>query len=161
MTRGRKPESAIADAKKFAERMGYHWMENAEPDLPFDLLIFKENTVRIVKVRTTLNRLGPEDFYEKKFPDDVAALCSLPFPQGIIRELWLKSRGERAWCRLHVTTAGVWVIEWWGPDRYTNPHARREIKEKPGPTGKFIVKKSAGPRIIIPPAELPGSEAEK
>jgi hypothetical protein len=161
MTRGKKPESTIAEAKKFAERMGYHWMENTEKDLPFDFLIFKTDSVRVVKVRGTLNRIGPDVLYENKFPDEVAGLLALPFPPGIFRELWVKARGERTWRRLHVTPAGVAEIEWWGPDGYTNPHARREIPRKPGPTGKFIVRKSAGSPIIIPPAEPPESVAEK
>jgi hypothetical protein len=33
MTRGKKPVAAIAEAKKFAERMGYRWQENSHPDL--------------------------------------------------------------------------------------------------------------------------------
>jgi hypothetical protein len=31
MTRGKKPEAAINDAKKFAEKMGYQWQENTDP----------------------------------------------------------------------------------------------------------------------------------
>jgi hypothetical protein len=159
MTRGKKPMAAIAEAQKFAERMGYHWMENAEPELPFDLLIFKPESVRIVKVRQKRFHIDPEGFYEKMFPDEVAGLRSLPFPPGIFREFWLKTRGEKVYRRLHVTAVGVGEIDWWGPDAYTNPHARREIPEKPGPTGKFIVKKShntGGPTPAgTPPERMP------
>ncbi len=161
MTRGKKPDAAIAEAKGFAERMGYHWMENAEPDLPFDFLIFKTDSVRVIKVRQARNHIAPDVFYEKEFPDEVAGLRSLPFPPGIFRELWLKTRGERVWRRLHVTAVGVWEIEWWGPDGYTNPHARREIVKKHGPTGKFIVRKFPGACITLPPAAPPDGVLEK
>jgi len=40
MTRGKKPEAAIREAKGFAERMGYRWITNPHPDLAFDLEIF-------------------------------------------------------------------------------------------------------------------------
>ena len=40
MTRGKKPDAAIAEAKGFAERMGYRWIENPHKDLPYDLQIF-------------------------------------------------------------------------------------------------------------------------
>jgi hypothetical protein len=161
VTRGRKPTAAIADAQKFAEWMGYHWMENPGPDMPFDFLIFKKDSVRVVRVRQTRNQIDPEAFYEKKYPDEVADLRSLPFPPFVFRELWLKTRGEKVYRRLHVTDFSVGEIEWWGPDKYTNPHARREIPRKPGPTGKFIVRKSAGPRVIIPPVNPPERVLEK
>lgn len=161
MTRGRKPITARAEAEKFAERMGYYWMENPEPDMPFDFLIFKKDSVRAVRVRQTRNQIDPEAFYEKKYPDEVAGLRSLPFPPFVFRELWLKTRGEKVYRRLHVTDFSVGEIEWWGPDKYTNPHARREIPAKHRPTGKFIVTKSASPPIIISPAAPPERVLEK
>ena len=44
MTRGKKPEAAIAEAKNFAERMGYFPIDNPHEDLPFDILIFKRES---------------------------------------------------------------------------------------------------------------------
>jgi len=41
MTRGKKPEAAIAEAKGFAQRMGYLTMDNRPDDLMFDFLIYK------------------------------------------------------------------------------------------------------------------------
>ena len=141
MTRGRKPTTAIAEAKRCAEKMGYRWMENKEPDLPFDVLIFKKDAVRAVKVRQTRYHIDPDVFYEMNYEEEVAGLRNLPFPPYVFRELWLRTRGERVFRRLHVTDVSVGEIEWWGPDGYTNPHARREMPKKRGPTGKFIVKK--------------------
>jgi hypothetical protein len=51
--RGQRPIATILEAKGFAERMGYHWMENNKKELPFDLLIFKPESARVVKVRQT------------------------------------------------------------------------------------------------------------
>jgi len=124
MTRGKKPEAAIAEAKAFAERMGYRWMENPLGDLPYDLQIFKPKSFRVVKVRQTRYHIDPEGFYDQMFPDEVAGLRSLPFPEFILRELWLRTQHERAWRRLVVYDHSVAEIGWWGPDDYTNPHAR-------------------------------------
>ena len=51
MTRGKKPVTAIDEAKKFAERMGYRWQTNEHPDLAYDLFIFKPEAACIVRVR--------------------------------------------------------------------------------------------------------------
>lgn len=124
MTRGKKPDAAIAEAKGFAERMGYRWIENPHRDLPYDLQIFKPASFRLVKVRQTRYHIDPNGFYDQQFPDEIADLRSLPFPPFIPRELWLRTQHERVWRRLLVYDAGVADIEWWGPDNYTNPHAR-------------------------------------
>ena len=124
MTRGRKPVAAIAEAKAFAERMGYRWIDNPNADLPYDFLVFKPESVWLVKVRQTRYRINPEAFYDQLFPEEVRGLRDLPFPQFIPRELWLRTQHERIWRRLHVTKVSVGEIEWWGPDGYTNPHAR-------------------------------------
>jgi hypothetical protein len=50
MTRGKKPTTALDDAKSCAEKMGYRWIANTETELPFDFLIFKPESVRVVKV---------------------------------------------------------------------------------------------------------------
>ena len=60
MTRGKKPVAAIAEAKTFAERMGYRWQENSHPDLAYDLFIFKPGAAGIVRVRQTRYRIDPD-----------------------------------------------------------------------------------------------------
>ena len=59
MTRGKKPVAACAEAKKFAERMGYQWLEN------------------------------PDTIYEKLIPDDLREVRALPFPPWFPKEIWL------------------------------------------------------------------------
>jgi len=124
MTRGKKPEAAIAEAKAFAERMGYRWTDNPHTDLAFDFQIFKPLYFRLVKVHQTRFTINAEAFYEELFPDEILGLRELPFPPFILRELWLRTRHERAWRRLVVSDLSVAEIGWWGPYNYTNPHAR-------------------------------------
>ena len=124
MTRGRKPEAAIAEAQGFAERMGYLSIENQYDDLMFDFLIFKRESVRVVKVRQTRYHIDPSGFYDQQFPDEIQGLRNLPLPPFILRELWLRTQHERVWRRLVVYDLSVEEIAWWGPDDYTNPHAR-------------------------------------
>jgi len=124
VTRGKKPEAAIAEAGAFAERMGYRWMDNPHKDLPYDLQIFKPASFRLVKVRQTRYHIDPNGFYDQQFPDEISGLRSLPLPPFILRELWLRTRHERVWRRLLVHDLAVSEIEWWGPDDYINPHAR-------------------------------------
>src|SRR5512136_2354263 len=99
MTRGKKPSSAIAEAKGFAQRMGYLPLDNPHEDLPFDILIFKCESVRVVKVRQTRYHIDPNGFYDQQFPDEIQGLRSLPFPPFVLRELWLRTQHERAWRR--------------------------------------------------------------
>ena len=124
MTRGKKPEAAIAEAKGFAERMGYLPMDNQYDDLMFDFLIFKRESVRVVKVRQTRYHIDPNGFYDQQFPDEIQGLRNLPLPPFILRELWLRTQHERVWRRLVVYDLSVEEIAWWGPDEYINPHAR-------------------------------------
>ena len=104
--------------------MGYRPMDNLNKDLPFDFLIFKPESVRVVKVRLTRYRIDPESFYEDLFPDELRGLRELPFPPFILRELWLRTQHERVWRRLLIYDLSVAELEWWGPDGYENPHAR-------------------------------------
>ena len=124
MTRGKKPEAAIAEAKIFAERMGYRWTDNPHADLAFDFECFKPQNFRLVKVHQTRFTINAEAFYEELFPDEILGLRELPFPKFILHELWFRTRHERTWRRLVVHDLAVAEIGWWGPDNYTNPHAR-------------------------------------
>jgi len=125
MTRGKRPVAAIREAKKFAERMGYRWQENTDnPDLAYDFIAFKSGYAMLVKVRVPRYHINPDDFYEDLLADDLREIRALPFPAWMPREIWLRTRHERAWRRLRVFDVAVSEIEWWKPDGYTNPHAR-------------------------------------
>lgn len=124
MTRGKKPVAAIAEAKKFAERMGYWWQENTNPELAYDLFVFKPASARIIKVRQTRHRIDSDTMYEDLLPDAVNAVRALPFPPWMPREIWLRTQHERVWRRLLIHQQSVGEIGFWIPDGYTNPHAR-------------------------------------
>jgi hypothetical protein len=132
MTRGKKPTATVNEAKKFAERMGYRWQENSHEDLGYDLFIFKRGTTCIVRVRQTTYRIDPDTFYEELLRDDLNAVRSLPFPSWFPKEIWLRTRHERAWRRLRVLPEVVAEIEWWQPDGYTNPYAKQAPYTKRG-----------------------------
>ena len=80
LTRGKKPEAAIDEAKGFAERMGYNWMDNLHEELPFDFFIFKPASFRAVKVRLTRYQIDPEVMYQKLFPERDPGLAGTPVP---------------------------------------------------------------------------------
>lgn len=125
MPRGRRPLAAIADAKKFAEKMGYRWQENTDtPDLGYDLIVFKPGTAFLLKVRVIKRHIDPDDFYENIIPDEIAAARDLPFPKWMPREIWLRTQHERTFRRLRVYDVGVGEIGFWEPDGYVNPHAK-------------------------------------
>jgi hypothetical protein len=125
MTRGKKPEAAINDAKKFAEKMGYQWQENTDnPDLGYDLLLFKPGYAFLVKVRVVRNHIDPEAFYEDLLADDLREVRGLPFPPWMPREIWLRTQHERTFRRLRIYDVTVGEIGFFDPDEYVNPHAR-------------------------------------
>jgi len=121
MTPGKKPVAAINEAKGFVERMGYRWQTNTDPDLLYDLLIFKPASIWLVKVRQTRYRIDPESFYEDLFPNELRGLRDLPFPACVLRELWLRTQHERIWRRLLVHELSVGELGWWGPGRVQKP----------------------------------------
>jgi hypothetical protein len=125
MTRGKKPVAAIKEAKKFAEKMGYRWQENTKnPELAYDLLVFKQEYAMLVMVRVPRYQVNPNAFYEELLADDLREVRALPFPKWMPRECWLRTQHERGWRRLRVFDVAVSEIEWWKPDEYVNPHAR-------------------------------------
>jgi len=82
MTRGKKPEAAIAEAKGFAQRMGYLTMDNRPDDLMFDFLIYKHESVRAVKVRQTRYHIDPNGYYDQQFPNEIRGLRSFLSPRS-------------------------------------------------------------------------------
>ena len=49
--RGKKPDAAIRDVKKFVEKMRYRWRENLDnPELAYDLMVFKKGFTVLLKV---------------------------------------------------------------------------------------------------------------
>ncbi|MDD1693118.1 MAG: hypothetical protein LUQ71_00180 [Methanoregula sp.] len=83
MTRGKKAETMIAEARAFAGRMGYRAIDNPYPDLGFSFEIFKKKSVRLVKVRLTRYQINPEAFYEDLFLDEIRGPTGVPGRQNV------------------------------------------------------------------------------
>jgi len=125
MTRGPRPLAAIRDAEKFAEKMGYRWQENSNnPELGYDLLVFKPGYAFLLKVRVVRTMINPEILYEDLLADELREIRGLPFPAWMPREIWLRTRHERTFRRLRVLDCAVAEIGFWDPDGYVNRHAR-------------------------------------
>jgi len=124
MTRGARPLAAIADAKGFAERMGYRWEANTHPDLGYDLHLFKPTYSFLMRARVLRHHIEPDAFYEELIPEDIAVVQNLPFPKWMPREIWLRTQHERTFRRLRILDTGIWEIGRMQPDGYVNPHAR-------------------------------------
>ena len=108
--RGVKPTSAVEEAQRCAEKMGYHWVKNSVKDLPFDAFMFRQAVIAAVRVKKVRYAIGDDVIIEKKFPDEVCELQSLPLPQQVLRELWIRTQNERAWRRFYIlpdTTAEI------------------------------------------------------
>ena len=61
----------------------------------------------LVRVRVQRYPVGPDDFYEELLADDLREVRALPFPAWMLREIWLRTRHERAWRRLLVYDVAV------------------------------------------------------
>ncbi len=85
--RGKRPVVSLGSAKKFAERQGYCWVSNPEADIPFDAMLYRENDVIALRVRTSRNAPREFDLYEDFFRADFDILQALPLPPHIAREL--------------------------------------------------------------------------
>jgi hypothetical protein len=105
--------------------MGYRWQENTDnPELGYDLQLFKGGYAFLLRVRVLRNAIGPDVFYEDLLADELREVRELPFPEWMPREIWLRTRHERTFRRLRVLDCAVAEIEFWDPDGYVNPYAR-------------------------------------
>jgi hypothetical protein len=108
--KGKQPDDLRSDGRVCAERMGYHWAGNTNPTLPFDGLIYRETVMVAVKLKKIRYGIDDDCIIERKFPDDVAVLRTLPLPPYVLRELWVRTQNERAFRRFYVlpgTTAEI------------------------------------------------------
>ena len=65
--RGIKPTTAIEEAQRCAEKMGYRWVKNTVSDLPFDGFIFRSAVIAAVKLKKVRYAIDDEVIIEKKF----------------------------------------------------------------------------------------------
>jgi hypothetical protein len=124
--RGIKPTTAIEEAQRCAEKMGYHWEKNTAADLPFDGFIFRPAVIAAVKLKKVRYAIDDEVIIEKKFPDDVKNLRLLPLPLSVLRELWIRTQNERAWRRFYILPETTAEIEFNTAENYRNTHFDEE-----------------------------------
>ncbi len=129
--KGKQPENLRTGWIDCAHRMGYFCAENNETALPFDGLMYRAAIVVAVKLKKVRYSPGEDFILEKKFPDEVAALRTLPLPPTVYRELWLRTQNERAFRRFWIVPGPTTVeIQEITRDRYRNPHYREAYWEK-------------------------------
>ena len=129
--------------------MGYFCAENNETSLPFDGLMYRDAVVVAVKLKKVRYSPGEDFILEKKFPDEVAALRTLPLPSTVAREIWLRTQNERAFRRFYVmgdTTAEIEELTWEG---YRNPHYREAYLEEGAVPEQYPVRKGGEGREWI------------
>jgi hypothetical protein len=110
--------------------MGYHWAENTDLSVPFYGLLYRDTVVIAVKLKKLRYGPGEDCIIEKKFPDDVAELRSLPLQPYVLRELWLRTQNERSWRRFYVLPDTTAEIEENTRENYRNTHYREEFWKK-------------------------------
>jgi hypothetical protein len=111
--------------------MGYFCAENTETELPFDGLMYREAIVVAVKLKKVRYSPGEDFLLDRKFPDEVEALRTLPLPPTVHRELWLRTQNERAFRRFWIVPGSTTVeIQEITRDGYRNPHYQKEYWEK-------------------------------
>jgi hypothetical protein len=128
--RGRPAYSLKDEAKKCAEQMGYHWLENSDAGVRFDGLMYRQALMVVVKLKKVRYGLDDDCIIEEKFPDDVADLRSLPVPPYVLRELWVRTQNERAWRRFYILPETTAEIEENTRENYRNTHYREAYWKK-------------------------------
>jgi hypothetical protein len=128
--KGKQPEDLRSGGKACAEQMGYHCAENTDPTLPFDGLMYRENVMVAVRLKKVRYGIGDDCIIEHKFPDDVAALRTLPLPPYVLRELWIRTQNERAFRRFYVLPGTTMEIEENTKEGYRNTHYREAYWKK-------------------------------
>ena len=126
MTRGKKPTTALDEAKSCAEKMGYRWCRNTDPEFPFDAFMFRHAVIAVVKVKKIRYSINDKTPAEKFFPDEIFALRSLPMPAHVLRELWVRTQNERAWRRFYILSDVVGELGFNVIEGYVNPHYDEE-----------------------------------
>ncbi|WP_292426603.1 hypothetical protein [Methanoregula sp.] len=128
--KGKQPEYLRSGGKACAEKMGYHWAENSDLKLPFDGLMYRETVMVAVKLKKVRYGIDDDCIIEQKFPDDVAALRTLPLSPYVLRELWIRTQNERAYRRFYVLADTTAEIEENTKEGYRNTHYREAYWKK-------------------------------
>jgi len=124
--RGKRSTTISEEAERCAERMGFFWLKNTLPDLPFDGFTFRPAVIAAVRLIKSRYAIDDDVIIENKFPDEVDGLRSLPLPQTVLRELWVRTQNERAWRRFYILPETTMEIEFNSAENYRNTHFDEE-----------------------------------
>jgi len=105
--RGRRPTVTLGRAKKFAERQGYRWVPNPDPDIPFDAFVYRGNDMFALRVETCRNAPGEYDLPKDFFRKDFRILPNLPLPAYLPREVWVRYSWSRLFHRFRLVGSEV------------------------------------------------------
>jgi hypothetical protein len=128
--RGSPPANLSDEIKACAERMGYHWAENTDPDIPFAGLMYQKNVIIAVTAKKVRYGLDENCIIENRFPDEIANIRALPLPPFVIREFWVRTQNERAFRRFYVLPKTTAEIEENTKEGYRNTHYREAYWKK-------------------------------
>jgi hypothetical protein len=127
--RGKRPVVSLGSAKKFAEKQGYCWVSNPEDNIPFDAILYRENDVIALRVRTSRNAPKEFDLYEDFFRADFDILKVLPLPPHIARELWVRFVWSRSFQRFRLFNEKLHLLTMIDREK---PVFRRGLKGREG-----------------------------
>jgi hypothetical protein len=122
--RGRKGQNLRNEAKIWAAKLGGNWAENTDASVLFDGFLYREGGVTAVKLKKLRYGLDIDCIIEDKLPDDVADLRSLPLPQWVSRELWVRTQNERVYRRFVILPGTTAEIEVNTAENYRNTRFR-------------------------------------
>ena len=124
--RGKRPVKSLGSAKKFAEKQGYCWVSNPEMNIPFDAILYREDDIIALRIRTSRNAPGEFDLYEDFFRADFDILQALPLPAHVARELWVRFVWSRSFQRFRLFNEKLHLLTMIDREK---PVFRRGIKE--------------------------------
>jgi hypothetical protein len=97
MTQGRRPTTAIGEAKKKAAVWGLDLVIiETHKKIPFDFAIDDRGCTSLVGVRRIKSPQFRTANIERACAQEAQELRTLPVPEGVYRELWVRGPG-RAW----------------------------------------------------------------
>jgi len=122
MVKGRRPTVTLDSAKKFAERQGYIWVSNPDPDIPFDAFAYRGNDMFALRVETFRNGPGVYDLHRDFFRKDFEILPKLPLPPYLPREVWVRYSWSREFHRFRLFGADFLELTMIDRDRPVYPY---------------------------------------
>ncbi len=128
--RGRIAATLDGEIRQSAEHMGYHWLKNDDPELPFHGMMYRHERLVAVKAKKIRYGLDANVIIENKFPDLIIDLRSLPLPQSVFRELWVRTQNERAFRRFSILPGTTAEIMENTRENYRNTHFREAYWKK-------------------------------